>query len=418
MCIQFHTPDQEEENTLQSQFLNSKTPPHTATLTLMAGLSALSLTVIVPSLPAMTEHFGTSYGVMQLAVAAYMAMNAVLQLVIGPISDAFGRRPVVLVGLGIFCLASLGCLWTDNVWAFLGFRMVQAVISSAMVLSRAAIRDIYDQDKAASMLGYVTMGMSVVPMIGPAIGGYLGEIYGWQVNFWLLSISGLVLFAIVFLDFQETLTRRGQALSAQIREYPELLKSPRFWGFALCSCCASGAFFSYLGGAAYVATQIYQLDLAKTGLFFGMPALGYFIGNFFTGRYAVRIGLTRMTAIGCWITTLGVAVLGLVILLGLDSALVFFVLMIPLGIGNGLTVPNATAGTLSVRPHLAGSASGLGGALSLGGGAAFSALAGAILPGSTTALPLIALMLAVSFGSIAAIRYVIRREAQQAGLDL
>lgn len=403
---------------MQSQFLNSKTPPHTATLTLMAGLSALSLTVIVPSLPAMTEHFGTSYGVMQLAVAAYMAMNAVLQLVIGPISDAFGRRPVVLVGLGIFCLASLGCLWTDNVWAFLGFRMVQAVISSAMVLSRAAIRDIYDQDKAASMLGYVTMGMSVVPMIGPAIGGYLGEIYGWQVNFWLLSISGLVLFAIVFLDFQETLTRRGQTLSAQIREYPELLKSPRFWGFALCSCCASGAFFSYLGGAAYVATQIYHLDLAKTGLFFGMPALGYFIGNFFTGRYAVRIGLTRMTAIGCWVTTLGVTLLGLVILLGLDSALVFFVLMIPLGIGNGLTVPNATAGTLSVRPHLAGSASGLGGALSLGGGAAFSALAGAILPGSATPLPLIALMLAVSFGSIAAIRYVIRREAQQAGLDL
>ncbi|MCT4611486.1 MAG: multidrug effflux MFS transporter [Pelagimonas sp.] len=401
-----------------SVFLNRRTPPHVATLTLLAGLAALSMTIFVPSLSMMTAYFGTDYGIMQLSVAAYLGTNALLQVLIGPISDALGRRPVILWGIAIFCLATLGCLMTDNIWVFLAFRMLQAVIATALVLSRAAIRDMYDQESAASMIGYVTMGMSLVPMLGPVIGGYLGGTYGWQATYWLLFAGGVVLFAISYFDFKETLTITGKTLREQISEYPELLSSPRFWGFALSSAFASGAFFSYLGGAAYVSSDIYHLGPEMTGLLFGMPAVGYFAGNFLTGRFAARVGIIRMILWGCWAGVIGMGVLAILLLLRYDNALVFFLAMTSIGIGNGLTLPNATAGMLSVRPHLAGSASGLGGAINLAGGAALSAYAGVILSGASSPLPLVWLMLAVSVGALISIRLVILRERRLSGLDL
>jgi DHA1 family bicyclomycin/chloramphenicol resistance-like MFS transporter len=307
---------------------------------------------------------------------------------------------------------------TDNIWVFLAFRMLQAVIATALVLSRAAIRDMYDQESAASMIGNGTMGMSLGPMRGPGMGGYLGGTYGWQATYWLLFAGGMALFAISYFDFKETLTVTGKTLREQISEYPELLSSPRFWGFALSSAFASGAFFSYLGGAAYVSSDIYHLGPEMTGLLFGMPAVGYFAGNFLTGRFAARVGIIRMILWGCWAGVTGMSVLAILLLLRYDNALVFFLAMTSIGIGNGLTLPNATAGMLSVRPHLAGSASGLGGAINLAGGAALSAYAGVILSGASSPLPLVWLMLAVSVGALISIRLVILRERRLSGLDL
>ena len=163
----------------------SRTPPTLATLVLLSGLSALSMNLYLPSLPFMATYFQTDYKVMQLSIALYLLVNAALQILIGPIADKAGRRPVLLWGLALFLLATLGCIYAPNVETFLAFRMFQAVIVVGIVLSRAAVRDMYEQDQAASMLGYVTMGMAVVPMIGPAVGGLLEETFGWKANFWL-----------------------------------------------------------------------------------------------------------------------------------------------------------------------------------------------------------------------------------------
>ena len=151
------------ENPPKVRFLDQTTPPHIVTLILLAGLSALAMNVFLPSLPKMTAHFETEYRVMQLSVAIYLAVNAALQIVIGPISDKFGRRPVILWGVALFLLATLGCIFAPNITVFLAFRMCQAVIVTAMVLSRAVVRDMVPQDQAASMIGYVTMGVAVVP---------------------------------------------------------------------------------------------------------------------------------------------------------------------------------------------------------------------------------------------------------------
>ena len=385
-------------------------PPHIATLILLAGISALAMNVFLPSLPGMAAYFEVDYRLMQLSVALYLGVNAVVQILVGPISDKMGRRPVILTSILLFLLATLGCIFAPNAEVFLFFRMAQAAIAATMVLSRAAVRDIYDTDKAASMIGYVTMGMAVVPMISPAIGGVLDQAFGWQANFWLLVVLGLATYALTYFDFGETAQKSGKTLIAQFREYPELFRSPRFWGYSLASGLASGAFFAYLGGAPFVGTQVYNLDPAVLGLCFSAPAVGYFLGNFVSGRYSTALGVNRMVLWGCVINGGGVAVSLAIAIAGLDNLYTFFGFMTFVGIGNGMAIPNATAGAISVRPHLAGSASGLSGAIMIGGGAGLSAMAGWVLVPGATAVPLLAIMFATAILGLVAIILVIKRE--------
>ncbi|WP_435138420.1 multidrug effflux MFS transporter [Pseudopelagicola sp. nBUS_19] len=394
----------------KSRFLDRATPPHIFTLILLAGVSALSMNIFLPSLPSMTIYFQTNYSMMQLSVAGYLGANAILQILIGPISDKLGRRPVILGGLAVFLIATLGCIYASNVIVFLTFRMVQTAVVATMVLSRAVVRDMVPTNEAASMIGYVTMGMTVVPMLGPALGGILDQAFGWQSSFWILFLVGLLILIITWADLGETKKNSGLSLSQQFREYPELLASPRFWGYSLSSACSSGAFFAYLGGAPFVATDIFGLTPSEMGLFFGAPAVGYFFGNYFSGRFSVRFGINRMILWGCTTCVFGTGMSVMIFFLGLGSAESFFGLMTFVGFGNGLAIPNATSGALSVRPHLAGTASGLSGAIMLGGGAGLSALAGALIGTDSGAFPLLWLMFVTTSLGIFAISAVIYRE--------
>jgi DHA1 family bicyclomycin/chloramphenicol resistance-like MFS transporter len=380
------------------------------TLILLAGISALAMNIFLPSLPGMTAYFDTEYRLIQLSVALYLAVNAGLQIIMGPVSDRLGRRPVILGGLGIFLVATLGCIFAPNILIFLTFRMIQATVVVAMVLSRAVVRDMVPEAQAASMIGYVTMGMAVVPMIGPAIGGVLDQVFGWQANFWALFILGAAVFWLTWRDLGETAPRSGHSLTQQFRNYPELLTSPRFWGYSLAAALASGAFFAYLGGAPFVGDRVFGLDPATLGIYFGAPAIGYFLGNFLSGRFSVRVGVNRMVLWGTLLNAGGIGLNLFIFYAGLGTPLSFFGLMTLMGLGNGMLIPNATAGALSVRPHLAGTASGLSGAMMIGGGAALSALAGALLGPGTGAFPLLWIMLSTSAGAIAAIGLVIWRE--------
>ncbi|KMW56105.1 Bicyclomycin resistance protein [Candidatus Rhodobacter oscarellae] len=392
------------------RFLDRTTPPHIITLILITGVSVLSMNIFLPSLPGMAAYFDTEYRLIQLSVPVYLAMNAVLQLAVGPISDRYGRRPVLLVGFSLFVLASIGCLLAPNVEVFLAFRMAQASVVVGMALSRAAVRDMVPQDQAASMIGYVTMGMAVVPMIGPAFGGALDQVFGWKANFVLLAALGAAMVALIWADMGETAKNRSASFAEQLRQYPELLSARRFWGYCLTAAFGSGAFFAYLGGAPFVGTDLYGLSSFWLGIYFGAPALGYLSGNFLSGRYSVRFGINAMIAWGTVIITISMGALLLAFWAGLGSAELFFGMMTLLGLGNGMMMPNAQAGMLSVRPHLAGSAAGLGGAIMIGGGAALSALAGALLTPQSGAYPLILIQFIVAALSLASILYVVRRE--------
>jgi DHA1 family bicyclomycin/chloramphenicol resistance-like MFS transporter len=298
---------------------------------------------------------------------------------------------------------------------FLAFRMLQAVIVVGLVLGRAVVRDMYPADQAASQIGYVTMGMAVVPMIGPAIGGVLDETLGWQANFWMLAALGALVLTLTWRDLGETAARGAGTFAEQFAEYPELFRSRRFWGYCMAASLASGAFFAYLGGAPYVGSEVFGLSAAQLGLYFGTAALGYFFGNWITGRFSVRVGINSMILWGTILSTAGLVLSLVLFLMGFKTAFVFFGSMTFVGVGNGMVLPNATSGMLSVRPHLAGTASGLGGAITIGGGAVLSAVAGTLLTGDSGAYPLILIMLATSVLSVFAILYTIRRERQVVG---
>ena len=360
----------------------------------------------------MARAFEAEYQLVQLSVALYLGMNAVLQLVIGPLSDRYGRRPVVLGSLMLFVAASIGCALSQDIYVFLMFRMIQAVVITGLVLSRAIVRDMVPQDRAASMIGYVTMGMAVVPMIGPAIGGVLDEAFGWQSAFWLLAILGVVIVALVWRDLGETAPMTNTSFAKQFRDSPELFQSQRFWGYCLAATFASGAFFAYLGGAPYVGSDVFGLSQATVGVLFGAPAIGYMLGNGISGRYSERFGIDAMIFWGTIISVVGLSMALAVHYVGVRTPLSFFGFMTALGLGNGLVIPNTMAGMLSVRPHLAGTASGVGGALMLSGGAALSAFAGWILTQGTTAAPLLWTMIATSVLAVLAILTVIRRARQ------
>ncbi len=396
------------------RFLDRSTPPHIVTLILIAGISALNMSIFLPSLTAMTDYFQTDYATMQFSLSGYLAMTAVLQIFIGPVSDKIGRRPVVIGSMMIFVLASIGTYFATSITAFLVFRMLQAAVATGLVLSRAVVRDMVPQNQAASMIGYVTMGMALVPMVGPMIGGALDELFGWHATFLFLTICGVGVLAISYFDQGETLTDGGMSFHDQLRSYPELFASPRFWGYALCAAFASGAFFALLGGASFIAGTVFGLSPLWSGIALGAPAIGYAMGNFLSGRYSVRFGINRMAIVGTAIIIAGLGTSLALGLVGIQHPLIFFGFCSFLGLGNGIALPNVTAGLLSVRPHLAGTASGLGSALMVGGGAALAQYASTLLNAETGVLPLQWLMFSTAVASLLCVLFVIWRGAKKA----
>ena len=389
--------------------LNNKTPPHLLTLILMSGMSVMSMSVFLPSLPSMTEFFETDYALMQLSVTLYLACTAIVQLIAGPLSDYFGRRKVVLTALIILIIATIGCYLSKSIEAFLFFRIIQASIATLMAISRAIVRDMASPEKAASMLGYVTMGMSVAPMIAPSIGGFFETYYNWQATFIFVMIFSFGLVVLCWLDLGETNSSKNKSLREQIKEYPILFTSRRFWGYAFAAAFSTGTFFAFLGGAPFVGSKVFNLSPATMGLLFGLPAMGFFGGNFLTGKFSMKIGIDRMILLGTIAQIFGMGMSLIISILGFGTAFTFFGFCIFIGIGNGLTLANSTAGMLSIRPSVAGTASGIGGAIQIGGGSALATLAGFLLSNSEGAYALQIIMFLSAFMGFICILYVIRR---------
>lgn len=344
---------------------------------------------------------------MQLAVSLYRVAIALLQLIIGPLSDRFGRRPVLLGCFVVFIAGTLAAIYAPTIEVFLACRFLQAFSAAGMVLSRAVIRDTVGPNEAASKIGYVTMGMSLAPMIGPFIGGYLDKLYGWQSTFFVTLGFGVVALSIVYFDLGETNQHTSPSFAAQARNYPELFRSRRFWGYTATAAFSSGAFFAFLGGGPYVATEILGLSPSQYGIYFGLLSLGYMLGNFLSGRFSGRVGINRMMLMGNVIAAVGMGFSIVLFAAGHFHPLSLFGPAFFTGVGNGMTLPNANAGIVSVRPYLAGSASGLGGALQIGGGAALSVIAGAWLTPTSGAYPLLYVMCLSSLAAVIATSYII-----------
>lgn len=361
-----------------------------AMLIIVAAVSPLGINLYLPSMPGMSAALGVDYAAIQFTLSVYLAAVALGQLVIGPVSDRYGRRPVLIGGLVLFVVGSIICMLAPNITVLNVGRVIQALGGCAgITLSRAIVRDMYDRTRAASMIAYVTMGMAVAPMIAPTIGGLLEALHGWRASFAFLTVFGLITLLIVLRMLHETNPWKGQATSADqlINGYRKLVGISSFWGFALTAGLTSASFFAFVGGAAYVVINLMERTPVEYGLYFGLVSVGYMVGNYCSGKFVTKVGPQRMIRLGAMLSLIAVTMMaGLYAVDDMQPAFIFVPTTL-LGMGNGLVLPSCIAGAVSVKPEMAGAASGLAGSMQIGFGAIVAPLVGALV--NVSAWPMI-----------------------------
>ena len=390
----------------------TRTPPRLITLTLLTALSALTLNMILPSLPSMARDLGAGEAVTTLTVSGYMLASAVFQLVLGPLSDRFGRRPVMLTALVVYTAASLGCMLAPDVSVLLACRVMQAVIVAGVVVSSAVIRDQHSAIESAAKLSLISSAMAVAPMLGPMLGGFLDVSLGWRSLFALYAGLGGALLLLAWTDMGET---RAPGLSPpRLGDWWALLRSPRYWAYVLCTAFSVSAFYAFVTGVPYVAAAAWGLSPAEVGVGVGSITGGFIVGAALSARHARRLGIGVLLLSGRAVSIAALVLALALFAAGASHPVALFGLTVFVGLGNGLTLPTANAGALSVRPALAGTAAGLSGALAMTVGAVLSALTAVVVERSATPVVLLLLIMGCVLLSSAAALAAMRLESQSA----
>jgi MFS transporter, DHA1 family, multidrug resistance protein len=385
-------------------------------LTLLMAMTAIgptTLNVVVPALPEMADRLAADIAIVQLAVSVYLLALATGQLLMGPLSDRFGRRPVVLVGLALTAAASILAISMATVGSLIAARILQALGASAgIVVSRAIIRDLFDRNRAAAMIGLVATVMVVVPLFGPLIGGLLDTGFGWESIFYFTAISSALVVVWAALALPETGSFNASAGAQQgfFRDLVGLASSARFAGYLCAGAFGSATFFAFLGGGAHVVITLMERSSAEYGIWFAASSLGYMAGNFGASRLSVRHGIDRLIRWGIAMEAIGVILACLLAWLApLFGPSVLFGPQLIISFGNGLLLPGAISGAVSVRPRAAGTAAGIAGFTQMTVGAAATQYAGTLMAEADTGLPLAFLMSAIVIALALSFALLVRR---------
>jgi MFS transporter, DHA1 family, multidrug resistance protein len=368
-------------------------------LTLLMATTAIgptSLNILVPAVPELSHQFGAPPATMQLTVSLFLIGLAFAQLVMGPLSDRFGRRPVMLAGLSLNVLASIMAIVTPTVESIIAARILQAIGASAgIVVARAMIRDLFPRERAASVLGLVATVMVAAPTFGPLIGGLLETFFRWQAIFVFTAVTTFAVVVWAAFTLPET-HRHNLSAGPQEgfwRDLAKLTQSRTFIGYVLVAAFGSSTFFIFLGGAPHVVVTLMGRTSAEYGLWFVISSIGYMAGNFTASRLSVKYGIHAMILAGISFEVAGAVLTTLLVWLLPDSGpWAIFVPQMVIAYGNGLLLPGAIAGATSVRPQAAGTAAGIIGCTQMALGAALVQYAAWLLSDATTAMPMALLM--------------------------
>lgn len=334
-------------------------------LSLLLGLQPITTDLYLPALPAITEGFGANMGQAQLTLTALLLAFGMSQLVWGPLSDRFGRRPVMIAGLLAYAAASLGSVFASSMELLIAWRaLLGAAMGAGVVCARAMTRDLYAPADGARVMSKGLSGLGVIACLSGPLGGLLTDWFSWRAAIATLSVFGAATLALAVLKFQETIPKRNpQALQPAVllRTWGTIVRHPTFWAYALLSITSYAGLFTFLVTSSFVFIQVLGLSKTQYGLVMSMMSLSYITGTFMCRRLLVRYGVLRTVWLGGWFT----AVAG-VLLAGLALAQVTSVLAI-LGpfcifmLGHGVHMSFGQSGAVGPFPQAAGAASALSG---------------------------------------------------------
>lgn len=329
-------------------------------LTALNAVPPLAIDMFLPSMPAMKEEFHVEAGVLQLAVTLFLLSLATSQLVYGPMSDRYGRRPVLVAGLALFIAGGLGCLVAPNAEVLIAARVVQGIGGGAgPALGRAIVLDVYGRHRAAQFLAQMTIAIALAPMIAPVIGGGL-QALGWRTVFVVLTAIGVVMLLGYLWLFKETnLARDPDAMNARkmARNYRTLLSSRTFTSYALVMALMFSAQLVFISSSSFVLIDELGLSPGLFGISFGAVAFGIMTGATISRRLVQQMTDSRVTLIGTALSAAATALMALVTVAGAQSVATIVLPMFVSAVGMGILRPPATAASLIPFPQMAGLAS-------------------------------------------------------------
>jgi DHA1 family bicyclomycin/chloramphenicol resistance-like MFS transporter len=342
-------------------------------LVAMTGVAPISLYMLVPALPVLATNFGRDISIAQMTVSLYMVGIACSQIIMGPLSDRFGRRPVLLAGLGLMVAASAACIFAESLPQLIAARFLQALGgATGMVVSRAIIRDLYSRERIGAMISLVIAVMMIAQMLSPLTGGLLETAFGWRSIFYVITAASLLIAVAIALTLPET--RRDRTEAGGFRgDVGSLFKNRAFIGYLLCQVLASQIIFTFAGAGPYVVVTQMGRSSAEYGAWFATTGFAYLIGNLFCVRFAPRHSLEKLIWFGLALQFAG-SLLNLIwgiAGLNLAPSWLFGTQMLVM-FANAFVMSNSAAGAISIRPEAAGTASGAMGFLQMGIGSLFS----------------------------------------------
>ena len=357
------------------------------------ALPALGTDLFLPALPVLAHALAADVGVAQLTLTTYFVGLAIGQLLWGPLSDRFGRKPVLLAGLGLLLVSSLAAASMDSVGAVSAARLVQGLAtSSGAVIVRSIVRDLYAHEQAARLLGSITIVFSIVPIAAPLGGALLVGRGDWQAVFWCLALAAALLIAAAAAGLRETapIERRSINPLAIARTFASVLRERQFVAPFLLILCSQIGILAWVSNSAFTLVSGLGVTVAAYSLMFAAVMLGQISGAWCSSRLVLRLGIARLLRSGAALMfaggTIGAALAWTGVAHWLAVVVPFFVFLF----GSALVMPNATAAALSPFPAAAGSASSLIGAIAFSAGAGVSVALGAAFDGSARPMAAVA----------------------------
>jgi len=392
----------------------------TALLTALVALGPISTDLFLPSLPGMVRAFDAEVSEVQLTLSLFLAGLAGAQLLYGPLSDRFGRRPVLLAGLALYALASLACMAAPTMPALIAARVLQARGACAgPVVARAIVRDVHGREGTARVLSYMAAAMALAPAIGPILGGFIEQWLGWRANFAALTLYGEAGLVLTFFILPETNRAPEASLHprAVLATYRGLAQTRAYAGYVLACAFAYSAIFAFISGSSFVLVDMVGLTPVEYGLSFAAVVAGYILGAILAGRLTRRLGVDRLVAAGGVVAALAGAPLAAVgwsgvAWHGLGGAAALVLPMAAVMVGVGLVLPNAQAGAIAPFPRQAGAASALLGFVQMGVAALVGVAVGHLHDGTARSMTA-AIALAAALVPLAFRLLVVRADARR-----